>query len=206
MIVQKHHAVLGAPGELVRPMDANHRTICKFSSKQDPNYIAVVNVLRMLVLQVLADEQRKKHVDPFAIPPFKGNKTSSDGSKGKGKEAANKRHWVQKPNYASSSSSTYSIDGSSLSTGHTTMQDVPLGALGPSGNQILAEGLKHKPKCPSEVGMSGAHNTTVTKVGSCSNCEHCKEAALEKIVLTAQADLEKFRSHMAKESLRTKSF
>ncbi|RPB28590.1 hypothetical protein L211DRAFT_396286 [Terfezia boudieri ATCC MYA-4762] len=44
MIVEKHHAILGVLDEIVRPMDANHRTICKFSSKQDPNYIALKNL------------------------------------------------------------------------------------------------------------------------------------------------------------------
>ncbi|KAF8458837.1 hypothetical protein BGX38DRAFT_1293344, partial [Terfezia claveryi] len=85
MIVEKHHAILGVLGEIVRPMDANHRTICKFSSQQDPNYIAVVNVLRTLVLQVLAEEKRKSYVDPFEIPPFRGKEKSTGEGNGKDK-------------------------------------------------------------------------------------------------------------------------
>lgn len=49
IIVDKDSGVLGYPGETVQPMVANHHDVCKFSSRDDPNYASVVGALRDLV-------------------------------------------------------------------------------------------------------------------------------------------------------------
>ncbi|KAK5682670.1 hypothetical protein LTS10_005799 [Elasticomyces elasticus] len=49
MVVDKDSAVLGYPDELSRSLDADHVNICKFSTPDDANYVAVRNALRSLV-------------------------------------------------------------------------------------------------------------------------------------------------------------
>ncbi|PVH82277.1 hypothetical protein DL98DRAFT_143111 [Cadophora sp. DSE1049] len=45
LIVRKDAAVLNQPGEVVAPMDADHRNICKFDSRDDPNYRTLQKLL-----------------------------------------------------------------------------------------------------------------------------------------------------------------
>ena len=213
MIVEKHHAILGVPDEIVRPMDANHRTICKFSSKQDPNYIAVVNVLRMLVLQVLTEEKRKNHVDPFEIPPFRGKEKNTGEGNGKtrgegtmnlqvsrvGFKAGGGRHGS---GYAPSSSSGNSTTVSSPSTGHTTILEVPIGVPGPSHIRVLEATPKGNHRCPAETktGMETAST-------SCKHCTHCEKTAPHQrpVDETLLNDPEEFKTLLAK-PLRARSF
>ncbi|GAP85781.2 putative NACHT and WD domain protein [Rosellinia necatrix] len=49
LIVDPDSATLGYPGEKQMPMNANHRSICKFETPSDPNYIAVRNALAVTV-------------------------------------------------------------------------------------------------------------------------------------------------------------
>ena len=49
MVLQKDSSILGYPGEISKPLDADHHDVCKFSSQQDPNYISVCNILKYLV-------------------------------------------------------------------------------------------------------------------------------------------------------------
>ncbi|KAK5663972.1 hypothetical protein OQA88_184 [Cercophora sp. LCS_1] len=46
MIVEKASAVIGYADEIAKPLNANHHTVCKFSSPEDPNYTSVVSALR----------------------------------------------------------------------------------------------------------------------------------------------------------------
>ncbi|KAF8475002.1 hypothetical protein BDZ91DRAFT_712118 [Kalaharituber pfeilii] len=115
MIVEPKNAVIGVPTELVRPVDANHRTICKFSSRQDPNYIAVRNVLSWMVLSVLADGERKNWVDPLEIPPFRGGnkQEEAEGSnEGKGKEAEGSNEGKSKEAEGSNEGKSKEAEGS----------------------------------------------------------------------------------------------
>src|ERR1700749_2012646 len=103
MIVDPNHAILSLDTEITRPVSANHRTICKFSSRDDPNYAVVRDVLRAMVLHVVVGERRAEFAERFAIPPYKGNAGNSGGqgrcpelsdpdrAKGKGKELAGMR-------------------------------------------------------------------------------------------------------------------
>ena len=49
MVLEKDSSVLGYPGEISKPLDADHHGVCKYASQEDPSYIAVRNVLRTLV-------------------------------------------------------------------------------------------------------------------------------------------------------------
>jgi hypothetical protein len=49
MVLEKDSSVLGYPGEISKPLDADHHGVCKFESPEDPAYITVRNVLKSLV-------------------------------------------------------------------------------------------------------------------------------------------------------------
>lgn len=49
MVLEKDSSVLGYPGEVSKPLDADHHGVCKFDSQGDPRYLAVRNVLKSLV-------------------------------------------------------------------------------------------------------------------------------------------------------------
>lgn len=49
LVVERDSAVLGYPGEMHSPLDADHHTICKYPSNLDSNYINVRNVIKSLV-------------------------------------------------------------------------------------------------------------------------------------------------------------
>lgn len=49
MILKKESSVLGYPGEISKPLDANHNQICKFDSLKSPNYVAVRDILKYLL-------------------------------------------------------------------------------------------------------------------------------------------------------------
>ena len=51
MLLQQSSSTLGYPGEISQPLNANHHEVCKFSSREDPNYQSVCSVLRELVKQ-----------------------------------------------------------------------------------------------------------------------------------------------------------
>ena len=49
MIVEKDSAILGYPAELSVPLDADHKSMCKYSSPTEANYLSVRNALRSIV-------------------------------------------------------------------------------------------------------------------------------------------------------------
>lgn len=49
MVLEKDSSVLGYPGEISRPLNANHHDVCKYSSPQDSNYVSVRNTMRSLI-------------------------------------------------------------------------------------------------------------------------------------------------------------
>lgn len=50
MIVKKNAAVLGYPGEVSKPLKADHHSVCKFDSRQDINYKNIRSVLQSLMI------------------------------------------------------------------------------------------------------------------------------------------------------------
>jgi hypothetical protein len=55
MIVDRDSAVIGHRREVVNPMNADHRNICKFDSPADPNYVTIRNSLVKAVEDVMGD-------------------------------------------------------------------------------------------------------------------------------------------------------
>jgi hypothetical protein len=51
MVLEKDSSVLGYPGEISEPLDADHHGVCKYFSPSDPRYVAVRNVLRTLIVK-----------------------------------------------------------------------------------------------------------------------------------------------------------
>ncbi len=49
MVLEKDSSVLGYPGEISKPLDADHHGVCKYASPSDPRYVAVRNVLKTLI-------------------------------------------------------------------------------------------------------------------------------------------------------------
>ncbi|KFY20927.1 hypothetical protein V491_03307, partial [Pseudogymnoascus sp. VKM F-3775] len=60
MIVEKDSAILGYPNEISIAVAADHHTICKFLSREDPNYIGFRNILKSMV-----DKFRRKVKEPL---------------------------------------------------------------------------------------------------------------------------------------------
>lgn len=55
MVLEKDSSVLGYPGEISKPLDADHNGVCKYESPDDPCYVTVRNVLRSLVAKAKPD-------------------------------------------------------------------------------------------------------------------------------------------------------
>jgi WD40 repeat protein len=64
MILEKDTSVLGYPGETSKALDADHHNVCKYESRQDPNYIIVRNVLKSLVSKILTKSEVKSQSGP----------------------------------------------------------------------------------------------------------------------------------------------
>lgn len=63
LVVEKQTAVLGYPGEVSAPLDADHHNVCKFTSKSDPNYLSVVRALRDVIESIENSEYDKTSKD-----------------------------------------------------------------------------------------------------------------------------------------------
>ncbi|KAK4113334.1 hypothetical protein N656DRAFT_778094 [Canariomyces notabilis] len=70
MVLEKDSSVLGYPGEISKPLDADHHGVCKYTSSSDPRYVTVRNVLKTLVgkvkLRDLDNAPKKPAVTDFA--------------------------------------------------------------------------------------------------------------------------------------------
>lgn len=49
VIVEKESGILGYPQETSSPLNADHHTICKFTSQEDPKYKSVKNILKLWI-------------------------------------------------------------------------------------------------------------------------------------------------------------
>jgi WD40 repeat protein len=54
--------VLGYPGEISKPLDADHHGVCKYDSREDPRYITVRNMLKSLVSMATPKRTGKPHL------------------------------------------------------------------------------------------------------------------------------------------------
>lgn len=55
MVLEKDSSVLGYPGEISKPLDADHHDVCKYASPIDPRYVTVRNALKSLIGKVKPD-------------------------------------------------------------------------------------------------------------------------------------------------------
>ncbi|KAI1451632.1 hypothetical protein F4805DRAFT_450804 [Annulohypoxylon moriforme] len=51
MVLEKDSSVLGYPGEISRPLQADHHDVCKYENPMDPNYISIRNAIKSLAAQ-----------------------------------------------------------------------------------------------------------------------------------------------------------
>jgi WD40 repeat protein len=65
MVLNKDSSILGYPGEISKPLDADHHNVCKYSSKEDSNYISVRNILKYLIEK--ARLEHSSHHEPNAL-------------------------------------------------------------------------------------------------------------------------------------------
>ncbi|KAI1190713.1 hypothetical protein F5B17DRAFT_37040 [Nemania serpens] len=70
MVLEKDSSVLGYPGEISRPLQADHHDVCKFSSPVDPNYIAVRNAITSLVTQLRVQKSDVPAKSPIPVAPL----------------------------------------------------------------------------------------------------------------------------------------
>lgn len=49
LVVERESAILDYPNEISSPLNADHHTVCKYQSRQDPNYMSVRNVIKSLM-------------------------------------------------------------------------------------------------------------------------------------------------------------
>jgi hypothetical protein len=60
MILEKDSSVLGYPGEISKPLNADHHGVCKFEHTRDPNYITVRNILKSLIGKIISTNPTKQ--------------------------------------------------------------------------------------------------------------------------------------------------
>ncbi|KAK3997916.1 hypothetical protein QBC44DRAFT_392249 [Cladorrhinum sp. PSN332] len=63
MVLEKDSSILGYPGEVSKPLDADHHGVCKFDSILDPRYIAVRNALLSVISKVVGKAATNKSQD-----------------------------------------------------------------------------------------------------------------------------------------------
>ena len=72
MVLEKESSVLGYPSKISKPLNADHHDVCKFTGREDPNYLNFRNALSILLEQIrlndaeasesrYAKEHRKTH-------------------------------------------------------------------------------------------------------------------------------------------------
>ncbi|KAL6875968.1 WD40 repeat-containing protein [Trichoderma longibrachiatum] len=90
IIVEKDSSVLGYPAEVSRPLHADHRGVCKYSSPADANYVSVRNALKSLVTtarsKAIQEAEAKEHQDLQIL--FRNCQSSEDDYK------RLRRHWI----------------------------------------------------------------------------------------------------------------
>ncbi|KAI0803792.1 hypothetical protein GGR55DRAFT_691409 [Xylaria sp. FL0064] len=68
MVLEKDSSILGYPGEISRPLQADHHDVCKFSSRADSNYVAVTNAIKALVAQLRDKEPERLAISDNPTP------------------------------------------------------------------------------------------------------------------------------------------
>ena len=63
MVLEKDSSLLGYPGEVSKPLDADHNGICKYESRDDSRYRSVRDALKDL----LRRSQKKCQLSPLIL-------------------------------------------------------------------------------------------------------------------------------------------
>ncbi|KAH6975963.1 NACHT and WD domain protein [Ilyonectria sp. MPI-CAGE-AT-0026] len=76
IIVEKNSAILGCSNERVQYLNADHKDICKFDSREDPNYVTLKNALagalQILLQDVSMTEKEKTAEQMELLKPYLG--------------------------------------------------------------------------------------------------------------------------------------
>lgn len=51
-VAEAESSILGYPGEITIPLDADHLSICKYETSSDSSYVEVSNILKTIVLKI----------------------------------------------------------------------------------------------------------------------------------------------------------
>ncbi|GFP60247.1 vegetative incompatibility protein HET-E-1 [Trichoderma asperellum] len=76
MVLEKESSVLGYPGEISKPLDADHNGVCKYDGPDDPRYITIRNALKSLV----AKSNHREGREHTARHASSDSSSSSNGS------------------------------------------------------------------------------------------------------------------------------
>lgn len=49
MVLEKESSILGYPGEVSKPLNADHHDVCKYTTRDDSNYVSIRDALKTLV-------------------------------------------------------------------------------------------------------------------------------------------------------------
>ncbi|KAM7184417.1 hypothetical protein V8F20_012240 [Naviculisporaceae sp. PSN 640] len=63
MVLEKDSSVLGYPGEVSKALDADHHTVCKYDSREDPKYLAVCNYLKAKISTIGCPQTKHRAVN-----------------------------------------------------------------------------------------------------------------------------------------------
>ncbi|KAK7212757.1 hypothetical protein V2G26_019935 [Clonostachys chloroleuca] len=83
MVLEKDSSVLGYPSEISKPLHADHKSICKYDSPADENYVAIKNAITYIVSDFLRKAKSEAEVTEAEIKAtvadlFRGCITSED--------------------------------------------------------------------------------------------------------------------------------
>ncbi|KAL2129154.1 hypothetical protein VTI74DRAFT_8160 [Chaetomium olivicolor] len=65
MVLEKDSSVLGYPGEISKPLDADHHGVCKYDGPSDPRYVTVRNVLKRLIGKIKLNGNQETSASPL---------------------------------------------------------------------------------------------------------------------------------------------
>ncbi|KAL2204308.1 WD40 repeat-containing protein [Sarocladium strictum] len=63
MVLEKDSSILGYPSEISRPLQADHQSMCKYTSPSDANYISVRNAIKSLISSTEKQSEEKASVE-----------------------------------------------------------------------------------------------------------------------------------------------
>jgi hypothetical protein len=83
-VVPEYSAVLGLPNEMIIPLNAHHRSICRFASTCDQNFILVKSAIADIISGKPATHRSQgeiEHSQPSFPSPYQPTEYTSAGSR-----------------------------------------------------------------------------------------------------------------------------